>query len=121
MTDRLVFGSPKANEIRRRSRRRQEAHPEPESSAPKERFPMTDQEKYAARCLARCTFLPGSYNKRFARAMEALAEDEDAGLTKRQRTNLWRLIYRYRRQIADDRLVAEAQQRMQAMQSIEEQ
>lgn len=110
MDDRLVFGSKKANELRRRSRRR--AQPRPEPAAPRERAPMTDREKYAAKCLARCTFVPGSYNKRFARAMEALAMEKNAELTDRQRTNLWRMVFRFRRQIADGELVAEAQRRL---------
>jgi hypothetical protein len=70
---------------------------------------MTDHDKYAALSLAKCTMLPASYNKRFARALREIAESDEPRLTPRQRANLWRLVYRYRRQIPDPSLISEAQ------------
>lgn len=110
--NRLVFGSEEANRIARGEKPYQ--HP-PADDASKERTPMTDRERYAARCLARCTFRIASYNKRFARAMGAIANEDDGALTQNQRNNLWRLVYRYRRQIPDDELIAEALQKIKEM------
>ena len=56
----------------------------------------------------RVTYLPASFNKRFARSMEQLAEQETYTLTDRQRWLLWRMVFRYRRQIGDRELLAEA-------------
>lgn len=54
-------------------------------------------ERIAIENLARCTFLPGSWNKRFAKGLVALPENH--ALTVKQRECLWKLVYRYRRQI----------------------
>lgn len=110
-SDRLVFGSERANRIARGEKPRQRK----KDAGAKERAPMTKHERYAARCLWRCSFLPGSYNKRFARAMDALANEDDAVLTDNQRNNLWRLVYRYRRQITDDDLIRDAQKKIKEM------
>lgn len=69
---------------------------------------MSEREKYAARKLQRCSFLPGSKEKRFVRAMEILSRTEDPRISVKQRAELWRLVWRYRRQIPDGRLIAEA-------------
>jgi hypothetical protein len=58
---------------------------------------MTPAERTCADALARCTFLPGEYNKRFARNIAALPDDKE--LSDKQRANLFRLVHRYRRQI----------------------
>lgn len=53
-----------------------------------------------ARHLGRCTFLPGSWDKRFARDIAALAEHSpDKDLTDRQAAHLLRLTHKYRRQM----------------------
>jgi hypothetical protein len=69
-----------------------------------------DLERLAMAALspARITHLPASFNKRFGRDMAALAEAESYSLTDRQRWLLWRMVYRYRRQIRDLRLLDEA-------------
>ena len=51
-----------------------------------------------ARALAQCSFLPGSWDKRFAREMAARAAT-DLGFTERQRVHLLRLAHKYRRQM----------------------
>jgi len=75
-----------------------------------EKRQMTDREKYAATRLVSCTFLPGSYNKRFAMDIYWMAKS-GIEATEKQIANLWRLVYRYRRQIKDTELVAEAQEK----------
>jgi hypothetical protein len=52
-----------------------------------------------ARRLARCSFLPGSWDKRFARDLAARAEDPEATITEKQAAALARLTQRYRRQL----------------------
>ena len=66
---------------------------------------MTELETKAAKALWRCTFLPGSYNKHFARAMDTIARSDEPLATEKQCTNLWRLVWRYRRQIQDNHLI----------------
>ena len=63
------------------------------------RHPMTDEQRDMARALGQCSFLPGSWDKRFARDMAAMAEDPDAALTRRQAETLMEVCHRYRRQI----------------------
>lgn len=70
---------------------------------------MTDLEKYAAKYLAACTFRMASFDKRFAKDMESRITDPEAKITERQRYFLWYHINRYRRQLADQRLVSHAQ------------
>lgn len=70
---------------------------------------MTDLEKYAAKHLASCTFRINSFDKRFAKDMKSRITDPEAKITDRQRYFLWYHINRYRRQIADQRLVGHAQ------------
>jgi hypothetical protein len=57
------------------------------------------------------TYLPGSFDKRFGRNMAALAEAEEYALSERQRWLLWRMVWRYRRQIGSQLLIAEALRR----------
>lgn len=79
---------------------------------------MNELDIAAATCLGKCIFLPGSYNKRFAWSMRNIALSDQPELTEKQYANLWRLAWRYRRQIvalADgQRVVAEAQKRYDA-------
>jgi hypothetical protein len=62
---------------------------------------ITDQERWAAQLLAACIFLPGSYDKRFVRALAAVTDDQQATLSPKQRTLLWKQVIRYRRQLPD--------------------
>lgn len=59
---------------------------------------MMDKQTYRKlELLARCTFIPGSWNKRFVYALSALPQD--AELSDKQAANVDRLYWRYRRQI----------------------
>lgn len=72
--------------------------------------PMTDLEVKGCRALARCTFLPGTPHKRFARDMGATAENmAEPAISAAQARQLWRLVWRYRRQIGEKGLVIHAQ------------
>ena len=58
---------------------------------------MTARHYEALQALKQCTFLPGSYDKRFVRNLSALPQERE--LTERQAANVERMAYRYRRQI----------------------
>ena len=68
---------------------------------------MTSIERDMAQRLSRCSFLPGSNDKRFAAKMGAISVlnakgqecDEAKRITKAQLLELRRLFYKYRRQI----------------------
>jgi hypothetical protein len=61
---------------------------------------VTDEEKEIAKALSRCTFVPATPPKRFARDMASAAEHRpDLELTERQRKYLFDLLHRFRRQI----------------------
>ena len=61
---------------------------------------MTPGEIAVALALGRCTFLPASWDKRFARDMASAAQHAPASeITDRQRAHLLRLCHKYRRQI----------------------
>jgi len=74
-----------------------------------ERFPITPYDIMAIAALDRCTYLPGSFEKRFARDMAALYKQDNPQITGRQRAWLWKQVYRYRRQIKDRELIAMAE------------
>lgn len=62
-----------------------------------EQMPKTDLSPLELRmrdALARCTFLPGSFDKRFVRTIAGAT-----ALTEKQRALFHKLFYRYRRQI----------------------
>jgi hypothetical protein len=59
---------------------------------------MTPEQRQKITDLKRCTFLPGSYSKRFVSDLHALPEN--ALLTIRQAVYLDKLHYQYRRQIS---------------------
>lgn len=64
---------------------------------------MTARQILTAQALARCTFLPGSAEKRFARDMDARSRmAEPLPLTVRQAQYLDDLAYRFRRQMPAD-------------------
>lgn len=60
---------------------------------PTPRSPYTPEEQIAAAALKCVTFPVASWDKRFAASLSP------AGLTDRERPQLWRLFIRYRRQI----------------------
>ena len=62
---------------------------------------MTKTERAKAITLSRCRFLPGSWDKRFARSMGWIAQhNPSVVLTKKQKWALDAMVYRYRRQVA---------------------
>jgi hypothetical protein len=61
---------------------------------------MTPHQVAIAQALGRCSFLPASADKRFARDMAFLAKHSpNREITERQALNLMRLAWRYRRQM----------------------
>ena len=71
---------------------------------PKPRYPLNEYELIAlSKWLPRCTFLPGSPEKRFVRQNQSATS-----LTEKQREWLRKIVYRYRRQIglSDDKAEA---------------
>lgn len=61
---------------------------------------MGEKERELCLALARCTMLPGSQHKRFARDLARAAKsDPERELSERQRQHLLRLAWRYRRQM----------------------
>ncbi len=71
---------------------------------------LTDLDRAAAFQLADCTFRPGSFEKRFARDIASLVALGRAVLTPRQLYYLWKLCYRFRRQLTGP-VRAEAERR----------
>lgn len=64
---------------------------------------MTEMEYKAVKALANCRFLPGTFDKRIARKWaEKAAQDLLAPMTDKGRACLWRLVWKYRRQIDDE-------------------
>lgn len=59
---------------------------------------MTNKEKMLAEALQQCSFLPGSFEKRFVRG---LPDRQDKPMTKEGRRLLLELFYKYRKQIKD--------------------
>ena len=61
---------------------------------------MSDDEAAIAKALEICTFLPASWDKRFARDMAFAAKNSpERVLTEKQRASLLRLAIKYRRQL----------------------
>jgi hypothetical protein len=61
---------------------------------------MTPDQLTRIRALNACSMLPGSYDKRFARALETKAAvNPEAALSEKQDAYLSQLIHKYRRQI----------------------
>lgn len=61
---------------------------------------MTDLQINKAKALGKCTLLPGSYHKRFANDIAALAKNNpETELTEKQSVFLDYMFHRYRRQI----------------------
>jgi len=61
------------------------------------RTPASEDEKIAVEALARVTYPPASWDKRFSRQLSP------EGLTDKERPQVWRLFIRYRRQISHPR------------------
>lgn len=64
------------------------------TSTPVERVDLSPLERSMLAALARCTFRPGSFEKRFVRDISGVT-----ALTERQRAVFYRTFYRYRRQM----------------------
>jgi hypothetical protein len=62
---------------------------------------MAQDQIERAKALSKCTFLPGTHEKRFVKAMAFWAEhDPDQDLTEKQAKYLTDLIRKYRKQLA---------------------
>lgn len=68
-------------------------------STVKTRRPMTEDERAIANALRSVTFLPASFDKRFARSMWAEEAGEGGGITEKQAELLRVFAHRYRRQL----------------------
>jgi len=69
---------------------------------------MSAEQIAVAQALGRCTFLPASDHKRFARDMDARSRiTYPPALTERQSAQLARLAWRYRRQMPSALVPAE--------------
>ena len=73
------------------------------------RIKMGDRDRDAITVLMGVTFVPGTNAKRFVRQMSALSADPAATWTPKQHEYLWDLVYHFRRQITDEKLIAEGQ------------
>lgn len=62
-------------------------------------LPVAADDRTAALALLRCRFMPGSWEKRFVLDLPWHMADDDSALSLRQRHHLYRLFWRYRRQI----------------------
>lgn len=71
---------------------------------------MTDIERAAVAGLWRCTFLPGTWDKRFSRALAK--RDASKPLSEKQQEWLWKLVWKYRRQIPEQRVILHAQRQI---------
>jgi len=76
----------------------------------KPRRPATDIEIRAMIQLGTCRFTPASFDKRFAQNMRSFALNATPApqVTEREVACLWRKVWRYRRQISDKTILAEA-------------
>lgn len=74
----------------------------------KGRITLTGIDHLAIGCLNGCRFTPGSWAKRFVRDMSYISISIGS-VTPRQYAALWRQVWRYRRQIANDRVKWEAE------------
>lgn len=71
---------------------------------------MTKREIELATALGKCTFIPGSFDKSFARHMAHIAKQSpEFNISPRQSYCLYSLARRYRRQIADIEIPTQAE------------
>lgn len=76
---------------------------------------MTRTEIRAVNALSLCSFLPGSFDKRIVRLWgEAARERPKRPMSEKGRAFMWRLVWKYRRQILDEELVAAARKKREA-------
>lgn len=81
---------------------RHDAEPAPrQSRQPVVWRPMTDRERRAARAFNHVTFLPGTSVKRIARTLLAQAEQDEPRITDKQAAVMWKIVWKFRRQIND--------------------
>jgi len=66
---------------------------------------MTENEIRAIGMLPKVTFASGVPHKSFANVLLAQASDKEPEITDRQAAYLWWIVYHYRRQIGDQRIV----------------
>lgn len=71
---------------------------------------MSEIERAAVAGLCRCTFLPTTWDKRFVRALAQ--HDSTKPLSEKQQEWLWKLVWKYRRQIEDTVLIRHAQRQI---------
>jgi hypothetical protein len=88
----------------RRMERRISLQAEPSLKVPPMRTPATADDLLAIKAIGGVTYCPGIGTKRFARDIQGATE-----LTAAQRLYLWQVVWRYRRQIHDQRLVSLAE------------
>lgn len=74
---------------------------------------MTPIQIKALSLLSGCTFLPGSFDKRFVRDLSSLPDKEAKELTDKQKRYLWKLVYKYRKQHDDKWFTVHAQNLME--------
>jgi hypothetical protein len=61
---------------------------------------MTTDEISIIHALSNVTYLPGSFNKRFIRSLNGIADNKpEQEITEKQREWMYRLLYTYRRQV----------------------
>jgi hypothetical protein len=63
----------------------------------------------ALNLLNRCTFLPGSFAKRFVRDLSGKEDKQGYELSEKQKRYLWKLVYQYRKQHTDKWFTVHAQ------------
>jgi len=63
------------------------------------RLPMTQTEQDMLSQLSRCTFLPGTWEKRFVRNLHFTARSKNPTITPKQREWLVEIAHRYRNQL----------------------
>jgi len=62
---------------------------------------MTEEQKEICLALGKPTYLPGSFDKRFAHNLSSLAQHQpEKELTEKQNEWMFRLLYKYRKQLA---------------------
>lgn len=70
---------------------------------------MTPIEQRAIKVLYRCTFLPGSFDKKIVATWYGWLETQPGReMSEKGKRLLWKLVYKYRRQIPDDSLILHA-------------
>lgn len=79
--------------------------------------PMTDLERRAVSALDPVTFPVASFWKRLRRSLAGQAAQENPTISDRQAACLWKTVWRFRRQVLDQTIVAEAESRISELRS----